>query len=165
MTNGEKAAALIGGVGAVALVVVAAAAVKGSSPVGSPIGREGCCPTGEAFVGMAGTAPVCSTAATEQFPCPCGCVTGAEAACQGYTPIAGAWGCCPPGQSGCDSAGTPPVIADCQTQCCPGGGAGPGIVGGSCVFCLNGIGGCSCGSACPNAPTASGMVVSVPGVL
>jgi hypothetical protein len=184
MDRVEKGA-LIGGGALVAVLVTAAAISGGAAPPSPPPG--GCCPEGQVYTGeQVGTGvnvpgqtyeqmgPVCALAADEPYPCPCECTGTGD--CGDYSgpysdmgPGLNLWGCCPPGsihfagQPGCTSTTwTPPEITGCQAQCCPGGGVGPGIVGGSCVFCLNGIGGCACGTACPG---VTGMVVSAPGIL
>jgi hypothetical protein len=171
------------GGGAGLLIIGVVLASRASPPSPPPPTGGGCCPQGQVFTGemtgsieqgVTGTlVPVCALPADEPYPCPCGCTNLAD--CGGYTiysnlgPGLNRWGCCPPNtvySSGqcVSTTWTGGEITGCQEQCCHGAGS-PGIVGGVCVFCLNGIGACECGSACPNAPTASAMVVSAPGIL
>ena len=108
--------------GLATLAYVATRSDQGSSlPPASPlpVGDEGCCPPGELFVGMAGSAPVCQSPglAGYDLPCPCGCTQAGQTICGGYTPIQGDWGCCPPGETECWSLFPPGSLAACQAKC------------------------------------------------
>ncbi len=116
---------------------------------------EPCCPGSDVFVGCVANTPVCAlpTQVNAQYPCPCGCSAQSLGTCQGYTPISGFQGCCPPGNPNCWSLFPP-------------GGCPSPVAGENCEqYCLaQGSGGnwACCGGVCNCVGSCAGLALAAP---